>query len=72
MLLCCGVLLPCAGCEKSPEGKADKVQFEIDKEYELGPLTVHVRADKATITIAETVLLELEAAIEPGYKVRMP
>jgi hypothetical protein len=72
MLLCCGVLLPCAGCEKSPEGKADKVQFAIDKKYERGPLNVHVRADKATITIAETVLLELEAAIEPGYKVRMP
>jgi hypothetical protein len=72
VLLCCGVLLPCAGCGKSPEGKADKVQFEIDKEYERGPLTVHVRADKAKMTIAEMVLLELEAAIEPGYEVRMP
>jgi len=72
MLLCCGVLWLCAGCGKSPEGKADKAQFEIDKNYERGPLTVHVRADKATMTIAETVLLELEAAIEPGYEVRMP
>ena len=72
MLLCCSVLWLCAGCEKSPDGKADKAQFEIDKNYERGPLTVHVRADKATITIAETVLLELEAAIEPGYEVRMP
>jgi hypothetical protein len=72
MLLCCGVLWLCAGCGKSPDGKADKAQFEIDKNYERGPLTVHVRADKATMTIAETVLLELEAAIEPGYEVRMP
>jgi len=72
MLLCCGVLWMCAGCGKSPDGKADKAQFEIDKNYERGPLTVHVRADKATMTIAETVLLELEAAIEPGYEVRMP
>jgi len=72
MLLCCSVPWLCAGCEKSPDGKADKAQFEIDKNYERGPLTVHVRADKATITIAETVLLELEAAIEPGYEVRMP
>ena len=72
MLLCCGVLWLCAGCGKSPDGKAEKAQFEIDKNYERGPLTVHVRADKATITIAETVLLELEAAIEPGYEVRMP
>jgi hypothetical protein len=72
ILLCCGVLLMFAGCGKSPDGKADKVKFEIDKDYERGPLTVHVRADKAKITIAETVTLELEAAIEPGYEVRMP
>jgi hypothetical protein len=72
ILLCCGVLWLCAGCGKSPDGKADKAQFEIDKDYERGPLTVHVRADKATMTIAETVLLELEAAIEPGYEFRMP
>jgi len=72
MLLCCGVLWLCAGCGKSPDGKADKAQFEIDKDYERGPLTVHVRADKATMTIAETVLLELEATIEPGYEVQMP
>jgi len=72
MLLCCGVLWPCAGCGKSPDGQAGKAQFEIDKDYERGPLTVHVRADKATMTIAETVLLELEAAIEPSYEVKMP
>ena len=72
MLLCCGVLWLCAGCGKSPDGNTDKAQFEIDKIYERGPLTVHVRADKATMTIAETVLLELEAAIEQGYEVRMP
>ena len=71
-LLCCCVLSLCAGCGKSPDGKAGKSQFEIDKDYERGPLTVHVRAEKATMTIAETVLLELEAAIEPGYEVRMP
>lgn len=35
-------------------------------------MTVHVRADKAKMTIAETVLLELEAAVDPGYEVRMP
>lgn len=72
ILLCCGVLLLYAGCGKKSDGKADKVKFEIDKNYERGPLTVHVRADKAKVTIAETVLLELEAAIEPGYEVQMP
>jgi hypothetical protein len=72
MLICCGVLWLCTGCGKKPDGKVDKVKFEIDKHYERGPLTVHVRTDKAKMTIADTVLLELEAAIEPGYEVRMP
>jgi len=72
ILLCCGIIWLCAGCGKSPDGKASKAQFEIDKKYERGPLTVHVRADKATMTIAETILLELEAVIEPGYEVQMP
>jgi hypothetical protein len=72
MLLCFGVLWLCSGCGKNPDGKTDKAKFEIDKDYERGPLTVHIRADKATMTIAETVLLELEAAIESDYEVRMP
>mgnify|MGYP001041453290 CR=1 FL=1 len=72
MLLCCGVLWLCAGCGKSPDDKAGKAQFEIEKNYERGPLSVQVRADKASMTIADTVLLELEAAIEPDYEVRMP
>jgi hypothetical protein len=72
MLLCCGVLLVGAGCDKGPDGGDVKSEFEIDKNFERGPLTVHIRADKAKITIAETVLLELEAVIEPGYEVQMP
>ncbi|UCE47038.1 MAG: hypothetical protein JSW47_15690 [Phycisphaerales bacterium] len=72
VLLCCSVLLACAGCEKSPDSGTSKSEFEIDKNFERGPLTVHVRADKATITIAETLLLELEAAVEPGFEVTMP
>ncbi|HEC02326.1 MAG TPA: hypothetical protein ENI81_02220 [Phycisphaerales bacterium] len=72
MLLPSSVLLVCAGCGESPDGGAAKSEFEIDKDFERGPLTVHVRADKSTMTIADTVMLELEAAIEPGYKVQMP
>jgi len=72
IMLCCGVLWLYAGCGKSPDGMAGKEQFEIDKDYKRGPLTVHIRADKTTMTIAETVLLELEAAIESGYEVQMP
>jgi hypothetical protein len=72
MLLFSGVLLLCAGCGKSSDSDSTKTEFEIDKDFERGPLTVHVRADKAEITIAETLLLELQATVEPGYEVRMP
>jgi len=72
LLLCCGLLLTCAGCKDRSEGEAQKAQFEIDQPYERGPLSVHVRLEKDSLTIAETLLLELETAVEPGYEVRMP
>jgi hypothetical protein len=71
-LIICAVLLACAGCRKNTKSAGDKKAFEIDKNYQRGPLTVHVRVDKAKVTIADTFLLELEAAIGPGYEVRMP
>jgi hypothetical protein len=73
LLLLCGLLLWAGtGCGKKTGGNTKKPAFEIDKKYERGPLTVHVRTDKAKMTIAETVLLELEATIQPGYEVQMP
>jgi len=72
LLLCCGLLAACTGCKEGPESKAEKTEFEIDEQYERGPLSVHVRIDKSKLTIAETLLLEFEAVIEPGYEVRMP
>ena len=72
LLLCCGLLATYTGCKERPESTAEKTKFEIDKQYERGPLSVHVRVDKSKLTIAETLLLELEAVIEPGYEVRMP
>ncbi len=65
-------MLTCAGCGDDSEGQAEKTKFEIDESHDRGPLTVHIRLDKAKLTIAETLLLELEATIEPGYEVRMP
>ena len=72
ILLCCGLLTVCAGCGESKQAKEQKAEFEIDKVYERGPLTAHVRVSRGKITIAETVLLELEAAVAPGYEVEMP
>jgi hypothetical protein len=66
LLLGCSLLFTCPGCEKGKENR-EETSFEIDKLYERGPLTVHVRLDKSKITIAETVILELEAAIKPDY-----
>ena len=65
-------LLVCPGCRKDNSGKSEKVKFEVDKDYQRGPLTVHVRVDKTKLNIAQTLLLELKASIGPGYDVQMP
>ena len=52
VLLCCSLLSVCTGCRENAE-KEKKTEFEIDKNYQRGPLTVHVRVDKAKATIAE-------------------
>jgi hypothetical protein len=71
-VLAAGLLFVCIGCEKNNDSTTGKKTFEIDKEYEWGPLTAHVRIDKSKITIADTFELELEADIDPNYDVNMP
>jgi len=44
----------------------------VDKVYERGPATVHVRLDRTKLTIADTVLLQFEATLQPGYTIEMP
>lgn len=72
LLLFCGLFLASAGCEDKADSKSGKSEFEIDEPFERGPLSVHVRLDKGKLTIAETILLELEATIEQGFEVQMP
>ena len=72
VLLSVAMLLVCPGCRQDKQRGAGDVAFEVDKVYERGPLTVHVRLDKTTMTIAETVLLEFEAALRQGYEIQMP
>ncbi|MBN1786904.1 MAG: hypothetical protein JW806_00750 [Sedimentisphaerales bacterium] len=72
VLLICALTLGLAGCREDTSVKSTDKKFEIDKDYQRGPLTVHVRVDKSTVTIAETILLELQAGIEPGFEVKMP
>ena len=72
VLLSCSIIFAFAGCRKGPAAKNKKIEFEIDKEYTRGPLTVHVLVDKAKINIAQTLTLQLEAAIETDYELKMP
>ena len=66
------LLFVCSGCERTKEAEEQRREFEIDQVQQRGPLTVHVRVDKDKLTIAETLLLELEATVEPQYEVQMP
>ncbi len=72
LFICMGLLLIFGGCKKSPTGGAKEGQFEVDKVYERGPATVHVRLDKTKLSIADTLLLQFEATLRPGYKIEMP
>ncbi|MHC4741608.1 MAG: hypothetical protein ACYS8Z_06845 [Planctomycetota bacterium] len=72
LLLCCCVLLACAGCRDDSQGRGGKVEFEIDESYDRGVVSVHKRVDKGSLTIAQTLLLELEATMQDGYEVKMP
>ena len=73
MLLCsCVLMLLLAGCKKTGQAGQKSVKYEIDKSYSRGPLTAHVRVDKNKITIADTIRLEFETAIDPAYEVNMP
>jgi len=71
-LAACVFLLVVTGCRKNTNNNVETTEFAIDEDYERGPLTVHLRIDKDKMTIAQTVLLEFEAAIGPGYEVQMP
>ncbi len=72
MFACVGLLMIGAGCGKGGKGTTAKTGFEVDKLYEKGPATVHVRLDKTKISIADTVLLRLEASLPSGYEMQMP
>jgi hypothetical protein len=65
-------LLVCLGCKKAGKVAVKSPVFEINKSYQQGPMTVHIRVDKSKITIADTLWLEFETAIGSGYDVNMP
>jgi len=72
LLSLASVLVLCAGCGRDSDSDASKADFEVDKVYDRGPVTVHVRLEKTTMTIAETVSLQFEATVQPAYEIAMP
>lgn len=72
LLVAAGALAVCTGCRRDPGDAKTVTAFEVDQVHERGPVTVHVRLDRTKITIAETVLLQLEATVRPDYEIRMP
>jgi hypothetical protein len=71
-IITCALVLFCHGCDKNTASDSAESEFTIDKFFERGPLAVHVRLEKDKMTIAETVLLQFEAAIDPKYELQMP
>ena len=66
-------LLLLAGLACREEGPNSGSQsFAIDQTQERGPLVVHVRVDANSISIAQTLLLQLEATLSPDYTLEMP
>jgi len=66
-----GTLWVTGGC-RDKDTSLPSDQFAIDQTYDKGPLSVHVRVDPNSLTIAQTLTLEFEAAIEPNYTLTLP
>ncbi len=60
------------GCEVGETSAAETPAFAVDRPFERGPLTVHVRLDKDTITIAEHVRLSVVTVLHEGYTLDEP
>ena len=60
------------GCAVGETSAAETPALAVDRPYERGPLTVHVRLDKDTITIAEHLRLVVVTALQEGYTLDEP
>jgi len=72
VLLSMALLVVGIGCDDKKQPDNSERTFEIDRKFERGPLTVHVKVQKEKITIADTLWVRLEANIDEGYEVIMP
>ncbi len=60
------------GCEVGGTSAAETPAFAVDRPFERGPLTVQVRLDKDTITIAEYLRLVVVTMLQEGYTLDEP
>ena len=72
MLLLMLLVVVGLGCDDGKQAGDREKAFEIDRKFERGPLTIHVKVQKEKITIADTLRVRLEATIDKGYEVTMP
>jgi hypothetical protein len=75
-----GILVLCSitglvSCDKNKASSANETSaqgFEIDKEYDRGAVTIHVKANREQITTADELTLQLEAIADADYEVEFP
>ena len=60
------------GCEVGETSAAETPAFAVDRPFERGPLTVRVRLDKDSITIAEHLRLVVVTVLHEGYTLDEP
>lgn len=65
-------ILSLASCDKSETASSNASAFAIDKKYERGPVTLHLKVAREHITTAEDLTLKLEALADAGYEVEFP
>jgi len=61
-----------ASCSREPQAATDQAEFEIDKHYERGPISVELKVSKQEITIADRITLVLQTKASEQYEVELP
>ncbi len=61
-----------SGCNEADESQPEANNAGITKTYRQGPATVQLRASAEAITTAEQLMLEVEAATDEGFEVKLP
>jgi hypothetical protein len=72
LLLLLVAMASCSGAAKPGTEALKPTAGEIRKEIRRGPVCVRITADKEAISIAENVLLTVEAETEDGYEAELP